>query len=245
MSIVPDTRIGKIEFYEAHVPAWRANAAAIGLTEEQVALLEADTADARADFHGQKQAQNAARAATVAFHHSTARMHERGAALLRTIKNLAETSGDPGVYALARIPPPAAPGPTATPGTPFALHVDLLATGALVLSWKCPNPSGTCGTMYEVQRQIGDAAPFAYVGATGSKTFIDDTLPAGSGSVTYQITAIRSTARGLPARFPVCLGVGEGVRAVRRATPGVADEALWNVPIPAPRAASARIQPSG
>jgi hypothetical protein len=129
----------------------------------------------------------------------------------------------------------ATPGPTPAPGTPSALHVDLLATGALVLSWKCPHPSGAIGTVYEVQRRIGgEGDPFAYVGTTGSKTFIDDTLPAGSSNITYQITAVRSTARGHAARFSVNFGVVGVGRMTASATTNAANPGTWDVEIPAP-----------
>lgn len=92
-------------------------------------------------------------------------------------------------------------------GTPFEFIVGLLQNGALELRWKCSNPSGTQGTIYEVQRQIGSGG-FACVGASGVRSFTDDTLPSGSAPVTYQVTAVRSTSRGNPAQFTVNFGVG-------------------------------------
>lgn len=85
--------------------------------------------------------------------------------------------------------------------------MSLLQNGALELKWKCNNPSGTQGTIYEVKRQIG-TGPLVFFGASGVKSFTDDTLPAGSTPSTYQITAIRSTARGNPAQFTVNFGIG-------------------------------------
>ncbi len=35
MGVVPNTRIGKLEFYEAHLSTWAAQAANIGLTAAQ------------------------------------------------------------------------------------------------------------------------------------------------------------------------------------------------------------------
>ncbi|MBM4108026.1 MAG: hypothetical protein FJ255_04340 [Phycisphaerae bacterium] len=113
-------------------------------------------------------------------------------------------------YVLAQIPPPATPGVTPPPGTPFAFTVGLLQNGALELKWKCANPSGTQGTIYEVKRSIGGppAGALTFVGATGVKSFTDETLPSGSAPVTYQITAVRSTSRGSPAQFTVNFGIG-------------------------------------
>jgi hypothetical protein len=58
-----------------------------------------------------------------------------------------------------------------------------------------------------------------FVGASGVKSFVDDTLPSGASPVTYQITAVRSTARGNPAQFVVNFGVGGGGFAVTSVTP--------------------------
>jgi hypothetical protein len=55
------------------------------------------------------------------------------------------------------------------------------------------------------------AGGFALIGAAGGdKAYTDETLPSGSPSATYQITAIRSGIRGLPAQFTVNFGVGGG-----------------------------------
>ena len=61
---------------------------------------------------------------------------------------------------------------------------------------------------------VGDAmfmarvGAFTFVGASGVKSFIDETLPGGASPVTYQITAVRSTSRGEPAQFTVKFGLG-------------------------------------
>ncbi|MCC6951557.1 MAG: hypothetical protein IT433_08925 [Phycisphaerales bacterium] len=104
---------------------------------------------------------------------------------------------------------PATPGTTPPPGTPFEFTVGLLQNGALELKWKCSNPSGTVGTIYEVKRSIGSGA-FAFIGVSGVKMFTDETLPNGAMPATYQVTAVRSTARGNPAQFTVNFGIGGG-----------------------------------
>lgn len=212
MGVVPDTRLGKIEFYEAHLAPWTTNAAAIGLTPASVTALGALTTQARAAFNAAEAARQAARAATQAFHDAVRAMHSgpgAGQDMIDTIRNFAETKNLPNVYVLAQIPAPADPSTAPPPGTPFDFTVGLLQNGALELKWKCTNPSGTQGTIYEVKRAIGGGA-LNFVGATGVKVFTDDTLPSGSAPVTYQITAVRSTARGNPAQFTVNFGIGGG-----------------------------------
>lgn len=215
MGIVPDSRLGKIEFYEAHIAPWLVNPSKIGLTPTQVTNLETLTEAARTAFNAAESARAAAKAATQNFYDKVRAMHSgpgAGSDMIDTIKNFADTTNNPQVYADAQIPPPARPGTTPPPGTPFEFTVGLLQNGALELRWKCNNPSGTQGTIYEVLRKIGTspAAAFAFIGGSGIKAFTDDTLPSGSAAVTYQITAVRSTARGKPAQFTVNFGMNAG-----------------------------------
>lgn len=219
MGTTPKTRVGRIEFYEAHLPAWKAHGGAIGLSAGSVDDLSALTASARAAYEQQRLAEAALRAATAKFHERVAAMHQgagAGADMLRTIRAFAESTNDPGVYNLAQIPPPAVPGVVGAPGTPFDFRVRLLQNGAIELKWKCRHPRGAEGTVYEVRRCVdgpsgggGGGGAFAFVGSVGAgKTFADETVPAGSASVTYQVTAVRSTGRGAPARFTVRFGTG-------------------------------------
>jgi hypothetical protein len=222
MGVVPDDRLGKIEFYEAHLQPWTANAAAIGLAPASVTALAALVTTARKAYDGHLAAQAAARAATQSFYDAVRAMHGgpgAGADMIATIKTFAATQSDPNVYVLAQIPPPAAGGPTPPPGTPFDFTVTLMQDGSLGLRWKCNNPSGTVGTIYEVKRAMGAGGAMEFVGASGVKSFTDDTLPSGASPVMYQITAVRSTARGNPAQFVVNFGVGGGGFAVTSVTP--------------------------
>lgn len=222
MGVVPESRLGKIEFYEAHLAPWTTSAAAIGLTPASVTALGGLTTNARKAFDAAEAARQAAKSATQAFYDAVRAMHNgpgAGADMIDAIRNKAQTTNNPNVYTLAQIPPPATPGATPPPGTPFDFTVGLLQDGSLELKWKCGNPSGTQGTIYEVKRQIGGGA-FAFVGATGVRTFTDDTLPNGSAPVTYQITAVRSTQRGNPAQFVVNFGMGGGRLTVASITEG-------------------------
>lgn len=104
----------------------------------------------------------------------------------------------------------ATPTPVGDPGTPEALDVALDGAGGLILKWKCPNPAGSVGTMYQVYRRVTPTGEFTYLGGSGEKKFTDSTIPAGSSQVTYKIQAVRSTAVGLWAQFNVLFGVSGG-----------------------------------
>lgn len=217
MAIVPDSRIGKITFYEAHATLWKDHALELGLDVDDATKLLDATTQARAAYNDSIQARDAAKAATQDFYTDTAAMATLGSAMLATIKSFAETTQNPGVYSIAQIPPPAAPSPIPAPGTPMDFTVLLSQSGAIELRWKCNNPPGSVGTIYECRRRIGGTgSPFVFIGASGVRSFTDDTLPSGSTGVTYELTAVRSTRRGLPAQFNVNFGIGgDGVTFAR------------------------------
>lgn len=215
MSIFPQSRLGKIEFYENRISDWAANAAGIGLTPAAIADLQTLVDAARAAYGESEKARIASQAATQAFYDAVRAMHSgpgAGSDMVDQIRGFARRTDNPQVYVLAQIPAPQPASSIPPPGTPFAFSVGLLETGALELKWKCINPEGAGGTIYEVRRRAGlnPASPFVYVGATGIRTFEDATLPSGSSPVVYQVTAVRSTTRGNPGQFTVAFGVGGG-----------------------------------
>lgn len=211
MGLVPNGRLQRVEFYEQHRGAWEANAVAIGLTAAQVTALMAKVAAARDQYGKVGETRDAARSANDKFTLNVDEMQDLGMAAIRAIKNKAESTHDMNVYVLAGLPMPTPPAPLPAPGTPDNFRIALLATGALELRWKCANPSGSQGTIYEVQRRIGgEGEPFVVIGGSGTRKFEDGTLPAGTASATYLITAVRSTARGNPAQFTVNFGVSAG-----------------------------------
>ncbi|HEX3358852.1 MAG TPA: hypothetical protein VHS31_17880 [Tepidisphaeraceae bacterium] len=209
MSVVPDKAIDKVQFFENHITPWTTNAVAIGTTTTIVTDLGTKTTAARAAYNAQQTAQETAKAATLAFQTAVSAMAVAGASIISQIRAKASITGD-SVYSLAQIPAPATPSPKPAPGTPTDFNVSLNADGSLELGWKCVNPTGTTGTIYQVWRRIGPTADFVYLGGSGTKDFIDDTVPTGSSQLTYQIQAVRSTAVGAWAQFNVNFGTTSG-----------------------------------
>lgn len=213
MPTVPETNAARLTFYATHVPVWTANAAALGLDPAQVAALSALVGAARQATADAMAARNAARAATAAMNEAMRAMHAdpgAGADIISAIRTHAQATGDEGVYTLAQIPAPAEPSPIGPPGRPTDFDVELVpANGALILKWKCPNPRGAEGTMYTVERQIGNGQ-VVRLDTVGTKSFTDAALPAGAvgtpGGVTYRVTAVRSTKRGEPGGITVNVG---------------------------------------
>jgi hypothetical protein len=151
-------------------------------------------------------AREAAKTATTDLRLAVRDMVGAGSDIIKQIRAKAATDGA-NVYVLAQIPPPAIPSPVPAPGTPTDFTAALNPDGSLKLRWRCPNPNRSQGTIYQVARRTGASGPFATLGATGVRSFDDPTVPAGVASVTYQVTAVRSTASGVAAQFTVNFGV--------------------------------------
>ena len=211
MGTIPVTKVGKIEFCESHVEAWTTNAVAIGTSSPAVTSWSTQTTAARAAYQAQQLAQSAAKDATNNLNLAVRALSTSTSAIVKQVRAKADMAGD-GVYSLASLPPPVTPVPMPAPGQPYGFTVALNALGALTLKWKCNNPSGSQGTVYQIWRKIGPPSTEAlvYIGGSGKKEFTDATLPAGSMAVTYQIQAARSTAVGPWATFKVHFGVSGG-----------------------------------
>ncbi len=95
--------------------------------------------------------------------------------------------------------------PLPPPGAVSKFRCELNGNGALTIKWTSNNPPGAHGTLYQIWRKVGDG-PLAYCGVSGAKRFTDNTLPAGTTSVTYQVQAVRSTTTGPWAQYNVTFG---------------------------------------
>lgn len=218
MGIVPENTSPRIFFYKLRLARWAERASQIGLQEEQVAELEAKVAVAIKKLKQQYRAQEAAKSATLSLHNAMRALSQLGAGMIGQIRATALIDGS-SVYTDAWLPPPADPSPIAAPGTPTQFKRTLRSLGELEIRWKCKNPRGSEGTMYEIARKIGDGK-FEFLATVGVKRFIDVTLPAGTASVTYRVTAIRSTKRGDGTEFRVSLGVPANIpRQMLRSDP--------------------------
>jgi len=207
MSLIPDTHEGKILFYQSKNTPWAANSVAIGTTAGAVTALATKVTTAQTKLAAQVAAQQAAKNATAELKAAIRDMAGAGSDIIRQIRAKGAIDGD-SVYFLAQIPAPAAPSPVPAPGTPTDFVATLNPDGSLKLKWKCANPARSMGTIYQIARRTGATGAFVAIGGSGTRSFIDATVPAGVASVTYQITALRSTAMGTAAQFIVNFGVG-------------------------------------
>ncbi len=216
---VPPTLEAFMTFLATHADLWDTNHAALGISATASAAYKSLASTAQGNYNAQVTAYNKAKGATATQKGTTQDARQMTADLIRSIEVFAAAQADPtAVYTLAQIPAPAVPSPAPPPGTPNDFKVGLNDDGSVLLSWKCPNPIGTQGTIYEVRRKPAGPSAFTFIGATGVRKFTDDTLMSGSSPVTYQVTAVRSTQRGEPASFNVTFGVGGGGIAVATIT---------------------------
>src|SRR5689334_19924294 len=78
----------------------------------------------------------------------------RRAAIISQVRAKAGMAGN-GIYIRASIDVPKKGSPIGQPGQPTSFRHTLSPDGALRLTWKCKQPRGAVGTIYQVYRQIG------------------------------------------------------------------------------------------
>lgn len=190
MPLVPDSRIGQIEFYEAHNPQWTAKATTIGLTAAQMTTLTSLTTTARAAFNAAEAARNAAKAATQEYYNAVSNMSALGASYITQIRAKAETTNDPTVYTSAQIPPRATPTPAGPPTNATSVSALLENDGNVQLSWR-----GTVsqGQFFSVWRKLAGQTTWTQIGSVAAKSFIDSGVPAGTTYAYYQIKSHRNS----------------------------------------------------
>jgi hypothetical protein len=209
MPLIPETVVGKIEFFENHMADWVANSVAIGSSAAEITALQTKVTNARAAYLAQQVAQESAKSKTLTLRDDVTLMMNAGSDVIKKIRAKAATDGNT-IYTLANIPAPATPTPVPAPGTPFGLKVGLKPNGSVELKWKCNNPANGHGTIYTIYRRIGGTGEFTFIGGSGVREWVDTSLPAGVASVTYSIQGVRSTAVGDAAEFIVNFGVVSG-----------------------------------
>ncbi len=221
MSVLPKDRLQLIQFCETHIPVWESTPTAIGLTAAQVTALNDLTNGAREAYNQAQSARAASKAATTAYNNEVASMRSKAADLVRQIKAYAQLQNNPDtIYAIAQIPPPAAPAPVPAPGVPEKIEVTLESTGAVTLSWEAVNAAASSGAFFTVARKLPGQSVFTSIGgAPGSTsesrrmTFTDNTVPTSAAGVgvQYVIQGQRGTTVGIASgAITVQFGVTEG-----------------------------------
>lgn len=217
MSTVPKSYPAAIDWTTTHLANWPADPAEIGLDAARVLELtqRKDLAAAALANALQKDAQK--KAAFEDYHAKAKSMRDYASQSVSFIRSFAEASDNPeAIYTLAQIPAPADPAPAPPPGVPFKFETRLIQGGALEVAFECDN-EGVGSVNYEVRRRDGggQSAPFTFILNAGERKFVDDTIPNGTGQVTYKIVGFRTQSRGEPAYFTVAFGAGNSAEVVQ------------------------------
>ncbi|OAB63720.1 hypothetical protein AY599_28265 [Leptolyngbya valderiana BDU 20041] len=202
---MPANRGLALDWINARLDPWEANAAAIGLELTDPAALvalagAADEARVAADA-----ARSASKAATQAWYDKADAAMDFARELILKIKAKAAT--DPQVYVLAQVSARANPGETPPPESPSPIVATLIKGGPLRLDWKCTGPRGT---FYIVKRKLEGENAFSIIATVTDKVFTDNTLPRGIDQVTYQVDAQQQDKVTAGDVLPVQLGSGNG-----------------------------------
>lgn len=212
MPRVPTTIEGFLTFLSTHANLWDTNHASLGLSASQTLAYKALAGNAQAYYIAQVTAKEEAKTATLKQQGTTHEARTMTADLIRSIAAYAEQQADPNaVYGLAQIDPPQPSAPAEPPGQPANFKAALIPGGSIKISWKAPNPSGLSGTVWVIRRQIAGETAYAPIGFTGSRSFTDATIPAGSAQVSYMINGQRGDSIGPPSDpFVLQFGVDGG-----------------------------------
>jgi hypothetical protein len=219
MSTVPRKPAQAIAWVKTRVPVWTAAAADIGVDPAQIGVLGALQSAAEALVAEAEAMQAAADAKAEEARTAVKAMRTDASGQVVRIRGFARTSPSPSaVYTAAQIPAPADRAPLPAPGTPVLFTLGLDQSGALNVKFKCPNPPRVGSLSYIVERSLGAQQPFHYLMTAAERSFEDDTVPNGTGDVTYRVTAQSPTKKGAPGYFTVRFGVNNQPQIISQGT---------------------------
>jgi hypothetical protein len=199
-----------IQWFEARIALWNAQASLIGVSPAMLAELSARIAAARAAYDSFRAAFDIAHATTTSFHAATDDLRNFGQQVVNTIRANGSALNAPAVFTAAQVPPPTtAAGSLPVPPAPQRLHSRLVG-GDIHLRWRAPRGGykgyGGGSVFFTIERSLWsidgrtiDAHVnngWKSIGVTGGRRFIDSDVPVGLRAASYRITARRGSERG-------------------------------------------------
>jgi hypothetical protein len=191
MSVLPQSRQGRLEYFEARVNTWTTNAAAIGITPAQATAVKNAAGTNRTDFNAMMVARDAAKSSTNTFYTTNNTLVDLGRDMIKTIKAFAATTNNPMVYSLANIDPPAPPTPVPAPDVPANLTGSVTADGVVTLTWKATPSGASSGIFFIVERKRASEANYSVLTATVEKAAMDPAAHVEASQVQYRVKAVR------------------------------------------------------
>ena len=211
------SRRQRLDWIEARIDQWQANAAVIGITPAQALALKALVAAASASSTAAGVARDNAKSATRKYYDAMSGMSGPTRDLIVTIKAFAETSNNPNVYNLSNIDPPAPPTPVVAPTAPFDVSGSVSPTGNATITWDADRSGASSGIFFMLERKRGGEATFLVFGGTAEKNFLDVDPRFASGTIQYRVKAQRgglSSTWSVPIAFSITGGGGFTVSRV-------------------------------
>lgn len=193
--VVPTDNADLLLFGNDHADVFVDNAVAIGLTLPIANQFKTSNDGMQGAWIEYNKAKAALRDAATAWKEAKADFRSLAVADCGLIKNFAERQAVPAnTYALAQIPAPSPRTPSVPPVSGSDLRATLdTETGELTIRWTAKQPKSISGVVYNVQRALGTSATFVSCGVTGTKSFVDDNIPAGTTRIQYRIIAQRGS----------------------------------------------------
>lgn len=191
MAVLPEQINERIMWFEQRIASWIAAPASIGLTGPQCTALDNAIKAVRAAYNAAQAARIAAKNATIGQRNALDTLNNLGGDALRFIKAYAESQPNPNtVYQAASVPPPLPPTPPGPPTPPEDVVADPNADGTVTVKWK---GSTQYQTFFTVWRRVGNNTTWTQIGAVATKSFRDDSVPAGSPTAVYVVRSQRNT----------------------------------------------------
>lgn len=198
----PSRQAELIDWARIHANIWKGGQAGvpdIGVSQQMADNFDLAVSDVEAKLAAQGAALSAARAATEAKDASLDEMVRQLGSIMTTIDGYGRNTDDPGVWVRAQIPAPKDPSPRSAPPQPTVKPLSFIDNGSVVFTWEVTSGGGA---IYEIQRQLtpleGSAGPWGIIAIVGEKQFIDQAVPVGVRSVSYQVRARISTGVASP-----------------------------------------------
>lgn len=185
---IPQSVLGKLEFFEERLAVWSADPTAIGIEATDIVSLNTMVTNARAAYENARASRNTAKADTIIQNLAIADMYGFGSDLVKTMRAFALKTNDPSVYSAAQIPPPAPPSPVGPPDQPTELAASVLLPFGIRLTWK---GSVANGAYFGIFRKLHGETSYSIIKTTAEKSYSDTALPVGVTSVDYYIAAMR------------------------------------------------------
>jgi hypothetical protein len=194
-TVLPSDNAELLRFGNDHAPVFTLNAVAIGLTVPIASAFSASNKSMQDSWLEFNDAKAALRKASDSWKDARAAFRTLAGQDVTLIKNFAERQANPAAtYALAQIPAPSPRNPGIPPNSPTDLRATLdTQTGELIVRWNASQPKSVTGVVYNIQRVVGTGTSFASAGLSGSKSFTDDNIPAGTSRIQYRVIAQRGS----------------------------------------------------